>query len=105
MFVTSDGHPHARFRRALLTRNLGIILPAAAELGRIGLDDALKILVVLAEKRDPRFEPAAARFAGRVIVEQRLGLADARLVLALAEALPRSPEAIGHVLQSYCARR
>jgi hypothetical protein len=105
VFVTSEGHPYARFRRALLTGNLGIILPAAAELERIALDDALKILVVLAEKRDPRFDLAAARFAGRTIVERRLGLAEARLVLALAEALPRSPDAIGLVLATYCGRR
>ena len=65
----------------------------------------MRILVVLAEKRDARFELAAARFAGRLIVERRLGLADARLVLALAEALPRSPDAIGLVLQGYCPRR
>ena len=101
----SDGHPYARFRRALLTGTLRIILPAAAELERIGLGDALKILVVLAERSATRvFDLAAARFAGRTIVERRLGLVDARLVLALAEALPRSPDAIGLVLGSYCPR-
>jgi hypothetical protein len=44
--VTSQGSPYARFRRALLTKNPGIILPAAAELERVSLEDALKILVV-----------------------------------------------------------
>jgi hypothetical protein len=38
-------------------------------------------------------------------VERRLGLAEARLVLALAEALPRSLDAIGLVLAGYCGRR
>jgi hypothetical protein len=31
-FVTSDGHAYTRFRRALLTKNPGIILPAAADM-------------------------------------------------------------------------
>jgi hypothetical protein len=42
-------NPYARFRRSLLTGNLGIILPAVAELERLALVHALKILVVLAE--------------------------------------------------------
>jgi hypothetical protein len=32
-----------------------IIDAAAAELGRLGLEDALRMLVVMAEKGDPRF--------------------------------------------------
>jgi hypothetical protein len=40
-----------------------IIDAAAAELGRLGLEDALRMLVVMAEKGDPRFPEAAARFA------------------------------------------
>ena len=63
--VTRQGSAHARFRRALLTKNLTIIDAAAAELGRLDLDDALRVLVVMAEKRDPRFARAAARFAAR----------------------------------------
>lgn len=102
MFVTSQGHPYARFRRALLTKNVLLIQAAARELQHVALDDALRILVVLAEKGDDRFERAAARFAARATVERRLSLADARYVLALAEALPRSPEAVALLLRPYC---
>jgi hypothetical protein len=63
--MTSQGSPHARFRRALLTKNMTIIDAAAAELGRLGLEDALPMLVVMAEKGDPCFPEAAARFAAR----------------------------------------
>jgi len=35
MFVTSQGHAHARLRRALLTKNLTIIEAAAAEAGHL----------------------------------------------------------------------
>ena len=102
MFVTSEGHAYSRFRRALLSKNVTLIDAAARELQHVGLDDALRILVVLAERRDDRFEHAAARFAGRVTTERRLGLAEARYVLALAEALPRSPDAIALLLRGYC---
>ena len=102
MFVTSQGHAYSRFRRALLTKNVRLIDAAARELAQISLDDALRILVVLAEKRDQRFERAAARFAARVTTERRLDLADARYVLALAEALPRSPDAVALLLAGYC---
>ena len=68
-----------------------LIDAAAREVQHVGLDDALRILVVLAERRDRRFGHAAARFAGRVTTEQRLSLAEARYVLALAEAIPRAP--------------
>jgi hypothetical protein len=101
--VTSQGSPYARFRRALLTKNPGIILQAAAELERVSLEDALKILVVLAEKRHDRFGHAAARFAAPVTVERTLDLAEARYVLALVEALPRSPDAVALLLRAYCA--
>jgi hypothetical protein len=101
--VTSPGHAYSRFRRALLTKNVTLITAAAADLRDIGLDDALRILVVLAEKHDPRYDRAAARFAARVTSERHLDLADARYVLALAEALPRSPDSIALVLRKYCS--
>lgn len=103
--MTSDGRPYARFRRALLTKNPGIFLPAAAELPHVDLEDALRIVVVLAERRDSRFERAAARFAGRVVTERRLGLDDARRVMALVELLPDLPEAAAETLRRYCTAR
>jgi hypothetical protein len=101
--VTSQGHPYSRFRRALLTKNVTLINAAVRELQHVRLDDALRILVVLAEKHDPRYERAAARFAARVTTERQLDLADARYVLALAEALPRSPDAIALLLGRFCS--
>jgi hypothetical protein len=66
VFVTSQGHAHARVRRALLTTNMTLIEAAAADLGHVRLADALAVLAVMAERRDPRFERAATRFAARV---------------------------------------
>jgi hypothetical protein len=102
VFVPSEGHAYARFRRALLSKNVRLIDAAARELPQISLKDALRVLIVLAEKRDERFGRAAARFAARATTERRLDLAESRYVLALAEALPRAPDSIGLLLRSYC---
>lgn len=68
----------------------------------MGLDDAFRVLLVFAERRDTRYERAAARFAARVMLERKLGLGDARCVLAAIEALPRSPETVALLLPPYC---
>jgi hypothetical protein len=87
--MTSQGRHYSRFRRALLTKDLQ--LAAATELPTVRLDDALRVLVVMAERRDPRFDKAAARFAARVVLERRLGPSEAHRILALAESLPTRP--------------
>ena len=51
---------------------------------------------------DYKLSISEQRFAGRVTTERRLGLADARYVLAMAEALPRSPDAVALLLAGYC---
>jgi hypothetical protein len=52
LFVSIKGSPYAHFRRTLETRNLGIVLPAAAELDWISLSDSLEILTLMAEAGD-----------------------------------------------------
>ena len=64
------------------------VLLAAAELPHIGLEDALEIVVLLAREHDHRFDRAAAKWVGRLLVDHPLGLRDARLALALVEHLP-----------------
>lgn len=103
--VTSQGSPYARFRRALLTGNLHLFDAAARELPVIALEDALRILRVLADKGDPRFGRAAARFAARVVTERSLAPAETHRVLALAESLPAAPETISELLRAYCRPR
>lgn len=100
--MTSNGSAYARFRRALLTGNPDIVLPAAAELEQVALADALKILAVLAKKRHPRFDKAAARFAARVTIERKLNPAETLTVLALAQTLTEAPDSIELRLRRYC---
>ena len=69
----------------------------------VDLDDALRVLVVLAEKRDPRYQRAAARFAARVVLEGRLTPDEGHRVLALAQSFPEAPDAVAQLLRRYCA--
>ena len=85
-------------------KNMTIIEAAAADLGQQRLEDALAVLVVMVDKRDPRFDWAAARFAARVIIERRLSPADGHRVLALAQGLPQAPETTLIVLRDLCGR-
>lgn len=70
----------------------------------MSLEDALSIVVVLAEKSDSRYEAAAARWAARAAMERRLSLGDARRVNALLDALPAAPEVVAVRLREYCGR-
>ncbi len=90
------------FCRAASPRRPAATWRSARELPRVGLDDALKVLVVLAAKRDERYARAAAPFARRVIHECDLRIDDARRLLALVEVLPAAPDAAGEVLRRYC---
>ena len=71
-----------------------MVLAAAAELQRVRLDDALEILILMARERDPRFDRAAARWVGRLLAENPVGLAEARFALALVERLPACAETL-----------
>jgi hypothetical protein len=53
-FVSIKGSPYARFKRALDMEKLPLVLRAATELPRLGLDDALSILVLMAREQQPR---------------------------------------------------
>jgi hypothetical protein len=100
--MTSQGSAYARFNRALLTQNLALIDAAARELPHISLADALRILVVMARKRDDRFARAAAKWAARVASERRLTLDQSRHVLALVDVLPEAPDAVAVKLRTFC---
>jgi hypothetical protein len=94
VFVTSQGRAYSRFQRALATGNLELVEAAARELPWIGLDDALLILALLADRGDPRFDRAAARWIGRLLIETPAGLSEARFALALVERLPGCRDAL-----------
>jgi hypothetical protein len=69
------------------------------------LDDALEVLVLMAQERDPRFDRAATRWVGRLLAEQPLGLADARYALALGERLPQCRESLHRLARGHTRLR
>jgi hypothetical protein len=94
--VTSQGGPYPRFRRALATGNATIATAAAAELPRLGLEDALALLLLYRDTDARRFERAAVRWHGRLCLEVRgLSSADAGLALAALRALAAGEPAPG----------
>ncbi len=106
MFVTSDGNPYARFRRALETGNEALVTAAALELPRIALDDALRICLVLRGGDPGRYERAAVRWLGRFALEARnVSIDDLRQAANALDALPdRAAEAMER-LQRLCLAR
>jgi hypothetical protein len=106
MFVTSDGNPYARFRRALETGNEALVTAAALELPWIALDDALRICLVLRGGDPARYERAAVRWLGRFALEARdVTIDDLRQAANALDALPdRATEAMER-LQLLCVAR
>lgn len=92
--MTSQGSPYPRFRRALKTGNLSLIIAAAAELPQLGLSDALDVLVVIADQDRELYPRAAGRFLHRLAAERSgITLEELRIAVAACELLPAEPAA------------
>jgi hypothetical protein len=83
LFVTSEGHPGARFQRALAAGNLTAAEQASFELPFIPLADARGLVELYAEKGDRKFERAALKYLTRYLAEAEPTLADVAQVAAL----------------------
>lgn len=102
--MSIKGSPYQNFRRAIETGNLNIVLPAAAELRTVNLNDALSILALLAQQRPTRYPRAAARWVGRLAVERPdITIAELGVIVAALERLPERPE-IERVLRGLVER-
>jgi hypothetical protein len=106
MFVTSDGSPYARFRRALESGNETVVLATARELPWIALDDALRVCLVLRDGDPDRYDRAAVRWLGRFALEARgVTIGDLRAAAAALDALPHRAAESMERLQVLCAAR
>ena len=83
VFVTSEGHPGARLRRALAARNLIAAEQAAFEIPFIPLADARALVELYAEKGDRKYERAALKYFVRYLAEANPSLTEAAQVAAL----------------------
>jgi hypothetical protein len=66
-----NASPLPRFRMAVKHGSLLQAEAAARELRRLELEDVLRLVLLYRRVGDPRFERAAVRFIGRVLVECR----------------------------------
>ena len=88
-----DRHaPSVRFRRSIEGRNVFLAETAALEMGSLSLEDALKLVVLYAEAEDDKFDTAALRWLGRLLLERPLTLAVVALSAELVSQL-RGPGA------------
>jgi uncharacterized protein (DUF2384 family) len=99
--VGTAGSAYTDFQRALTTKNLLLVESAARELPQISLEDALAVLLLMAERNDARYPRAAAKWAGRVISEKRLSMEDSHRVLALVDVMLTAPHAVAAHLRAY----
>jgi hypothetical protein len=86
--MTSQGSPHARFTRALASRNPTLVVAAAAEMGALTLADALAVTLVFLPRDRDRYERASVRWHARWCLEVRPRADEAGLALAALHALP-----------------
>jgi hypothetical protein len=85
--VTAQGHPRAIFSRAIESGNLVAAESSAREVGRLTLEEALRLLFLYAEKDPVKYERAALRWPARYLGEGKdVSLLKAQLAAsALAE--------------------
>jgi hypothetical protein len=86
--LTSQGHPYARFRRALASGNPTLAFAAAAELPYVAIEDALALTLLLVAREPPRYGRVALRWHARYCRElPGVELDEAVAVLALLSVL------------------
>jgi hypothetical protein len=80
--MTAQGHPRAIFARAIERSNLVVAEASAREVGRLTLEEALRLLFLYAEKDPIRYERAALRWLVRYLTESKPTLLSAQLALS-----------------------
>jgi hypothetical protein len=90
--VTSQGSANSRFQRAIRGRNLFLAETAAFEMAEMSLEDALALVVLYGEGQDDKFEKAAVRWLGRLLLKRPMPLALAAQCVELVSQL-QGPEA------------
>ena len=69
-FVTAQGQPLTRYRRALERKHIFGAEIAAREMGFIPLRDALGLLALYASEDSPKYDKAATRWLARLALKR-----------------------------------
>jgi len=94
------------FLRALQSGSVTLALGAAAELGRLDLEDAFQLTLLLAAREPQRYGRAAVRWHARFCVERRrVELVEAELLLSLLAVLPHQPRVAARGLEAFFMER
>jgi hypothetical protein len=105
-FVTAQGSPYTRLRRALDHGNLTEALSAASELEDVGLVEALELCLLLCDRAPEKYGRAAIRWHGRYCREVGdVTLEEAQAVLATLALLPTVRERGASALSDLLYRR
>lgn len=100
MFVTAQGTPLTRFRRAIESRSILLAELAAREGGRLPLHDSVALVALYARLDDAKFERAAVRWLARYALERRPTLGELQLAPGALATLTEAPErALGILLE------
>lgn len=105
MFVTSGTGipPYVIFRQALDAGDLSRVRTLAAAMPRIGLEDALRICLLMRDHDG--YERAAVRWLGRFALEARAAsIEDVQAAAAALDALPDRPDSAMERLAIVCAQ-
>jgi hypothetical protein len=100
VFVTSQGTPLTRFRRAIETRSIALAELAAREAGPLPLEDALSLVLLYEAERSPKYDRAAVRLLGRLCDDGERTLRDAQLAAAALASLRDRPGPSVRLLRS-----
>jgi hypothetical protein len=84
--MTSEGHPHAVFLRAVRAGNVAEVEAFLIDMRWVPLEHARALVELYAETGSPKYERAALKYLGRYLAEADPSLADvAQLAGVLAE--------------------
>ena len=105
--MTAQGSAVTRLKRAIANPNTSAmqIRAIARELPTVGLEDALAIVLALLEREPGSFSRTGARWGARLVLERRLDLVDAQLVLASLATLEGRMAAAGAEALAELAQR
>ena len=101
MFVTAQPSAQIRFRKAVDAGSLRLAELTAREMHHLTLEDALELVILYASEADAKFERAACRWLGRLMLErERLTLAQAQFAAVALKALEDAPATAAATLRS-----
>jgi hypothetical protein len=86
--VTSQGQPRTIFKRAVERKNLLLAEVTAREIGRVDLQEALSLVLLVAELQPARLDAFGRRWLARVASERKVSLAELDMAVTALRALP-----------------